>query len=84
MSQEEGRSKISSVLNDLPKLGNFNVSPSMERLKTFTSKQLREVEHLRIWNQYGEVEFLEPISLFRADLGASITISKDNIEITDP
>lgn len=30
------------------------------------------------------MEFLEPISVYRADLGASVSISKDNIEITDP
>jgi hypothetical protein len=52
-TQEEGRKKINAVLADLPKIGSYSISPSLERLKGYTNDQLRSVEHVRIWNQYG-------------------------------
>ena len=36
-----------------------------------------------ISNNFGSVEFLEPISLYKANLANSIRISQDNIEILD-
>ncbi len=36
---------------------------------------------MRVWNKFGEVEFLEPISLLKLDLEEHIIISQDNIEI---
>jgi hypothetical protein len=82
-SQAEGSRRISAVLADLPKVGSFSISPSLERLKGYSTDQMRNVEHLRVWNQFGEVEFLEPVTLLRLDLEAGIVITKDNIEITD-
>ncbi|XP_031472603.1 uncharacterized protein LOC116244972 [Nymphaea colorata] len=82
-SLEDGRRKINVFLADLPKVGDFNISPSVEHLKDYTTEQLRKVPNVKIWNKFGEIEFLEPISLYRANLEAGIVISRDNIEITD-
>ena len=82
-TQEEGKSKLNSILNDLPKLGKFNTFPSFDHLKKYTSDELREVRHFKVWNQYGEIEFCEPVSLVKLDLESVFIISQDNIEITN-
>lgn len=82
-TQEEGKSRLNSVINDLPKIGKFNTFPSIDRLKKYTSEELREVRHFKVWNQYGEIEFCEPVSLIKLDLESVFIISQDNIEITN-
>ena len=65
-------------------MGKFTLEPSRDRLKAMTINQLKKVEHVKVSNIFGTVEFLEPISLYKMDLVSAIKICQDNIEILDP
>lgn len=49
-----------------------------------TLLQLKKCEKVKIFNSYGSIEFLEPISLYKLDIPGSIKIAQDNVEIVDP
>lgn len=49
-----------------------------------TVAQLKKVDKVKISNSFGSIEFLEPVSLYKQDLGLALKIAQDNIEIVDP
>jgi len=49
-----------------------------------TTHQINHIKNFTIFNKYGKIEFLEPVSLFKVDLTKGITISQDNVQITHP
>ena len=80
---ETQKQKATPLAEELPKVGEFKISPSLDRLKGYTHEQLKRVERFRVWNQYGEVEFLDPVSVLGLDLRVGVSISQDNIEVND-
>jgi hypothetical protein len=78
-AQDQARKKYTPTSEDLPQLGNFTISPSLERLKNMTINQLKKVDKVKISNSFGAIEFLEPISLYKLDIPGSIKIAQDNV-----
>jgi hypothetical protein len=46
--------------------------------------QIKKVNHVKVFNKFGKVEFLEPISLYKVDIAKIISIGQDDIHIVDP
>ena len=53
---------------DLPFVGSYILSPSVDELKNKQTTQLKRVSNVIIENEYGKVKFLEPINLLRKNL----------------
>jgi hypothetical protein len=41
----------------------FSISPSLAELKTYSCEQLNKIRDFKIWKKYGEIIFIEPISI---------------------
>lgn len=78
--------KIRGLLTEeeLPSPGRFTLYPPLERLKRYTLDEIRHIRNVRISNRYGEIEFLEPVSLCGVDLDKVIVIGQNVIEVSDP
>lgn len=83
-NQEQAKKKYTPNSEELPELGQFSISPSLDRLKNMTVSQLKKVDRVKVSNHLGSVEFMEPISVYKLDLPKAIKIAQDNIEIMDP
>ena len=66
----------------LPKLTKegYNCIPTIIELSRKTKDELKKIEGFKIYNKYGEVEFLEPIDLLGIDLDEQVTIEQNIIE----
>ena len=74
--------KINKFVPKLTKNG-YKCSPSIFELSQKSSKELKKVENFKIFNNFGEVEFKEPVNLLGVDLDKEITIKKNCIETSD-
>ena len=61
----------------------YKCIPSIIELSRKTKDELKKVEGFKIFNQYGEVEFMEPVNLIGLDLDNQITIEPNIIETGD-
>ena len=68
--------------NFAPKLDKpgYKCIPSISELQNKTAEELKRVNNFKIYNEYGEVEFKEPINLLGVNLNDEIKIKKDMIE----
>ena len=82
-NQDQARKKYTPKHEELPEIGNFTISPSLDKLKSMTINQLKKVDNVKVSNELGSVEFLEPISLYKVNLSEGIKIAQDDIEILD-
>ena len=66
----------------LPKLTKegYNCIPTIIELSRKTKDELKKIEGFKIYNKYGEVEFLEPSDLLGIDLDEQVTIEQKIIE----
>lgn len=66
----------------IPKLTKqgYKCIPSIIELSRMTAEELKCVKNFRIYNQYGEVLFKEPINLLGVNLDEEITIEKNLID----
>ena len=48
-----------------------------------TVAQLKKVSLVKVYNKFGAIEFLEPVSLYKVDLSSIISINQDNIHLED-
>ena len=74
------------VSNDLlPKLTRkgYQCIPSIRELSKKTTGELKKMENFRIFNEFGEVVFKEPINLLGLDLDEQVTIEKNIIDTGD-
>ena len=74
------------IPNDLiPKLTRkgYKCIPSIKELSKKTAEELKKMENFRIFNEFGEVEFKEPINLLGLDLDEQVTIEKNLIDTGD-
>ena len=67
------------LIPKLTKLG-YKCIPSIIELSRMTDEELKCVKNFRIYNQYGEVLFKEPINLLGVNLDEEITIEKNLID----
>lgn len=68
---------------ELPNIGEYEISPSIEELKTKTVHELKRVKDVVISNKFGRVQFLEPINLYKKNIEEGIEITQDSIEIIE-
>ena len=68
--------------NFAPKLDKpgYKCIPSISELQNKTAEELKRVNNFKIYNEYGEVEFKEPVNLLGVNLNDEIKIEKDMIE----
>ena len=74
------------VSNDLlPKLTRkgYKCIPSINELSKKTTGELKKMKNFRIFNEFGEVVFKEPINLLGLDLDEQIMIEKNIIDTGD-
>ena len=66
----------------VPKLDKpgYKCSPNIMELCRKTCNDLKKIENFKIFNQYGEVEFKEPVNLLGINLNDEIIIEKGMIE----
>ena len=69
----------------IPKLTKegYKCIPSILELSRMTKEELKKVEGFKIYNQYGEVEFKEPVNLLGLDLDKLVDIEKNMIDTGD-
>ena len=69
----------------VPKLtkAGYKCNPSILELSRKTEEELKKVEGFRIYNKYGEVEFMEPINLLGLNLDEQVTIEPNAIDTGD-
>ena len=69
----------------IPKLTKegYKCIPSILELSRMTKEELKKVEGFKIYNQYGEVEFKEPVNLLGLDLDKLVEINKNMIDTAD-
>ena len=69
----------------IPKLTKegYKCIPSTLELSRMTKEELKKVEGFKIYNQYGEVEFKEPVNLLGLDLDKLVDIEKNMIDTGD-
>ena len=63
------------LIPKLTKVG-YRCIPSIYELCRKTCEELKKVENFKIWNQFGEIEFKEPINLLGIDLDKEVTIEE--------
>ena len=80
----KGQDKLVS-LELVPKLtkAGYKCNPSILELSRKTEEELKKVEGFRIYNKYGEVEFMEPINLLGLNLDEQVTIEPNAIDTGD-
>ena len=68
-----------------PKLSKsgYNCIPSLTELSQLTSDELKKIQNFKIYNEFGEVEFKEPVNLIGLNLDEEVEIKKDMIETGD-
>ena len=66
----------------VPKLSKpgYNCNPTIYELCRKTCKELEKIINFKIFNEFGEVEFKEPVNLLGINLDKEVTISKNMIE----
>lgn len=70
-------------IEELPICKSLNIKPEIVELSRMTRKELRKVEGLTVWNDFGKVEWDGPVNLLNVNLDEWIQISKNSIEIED-
>lgn len=61
---------------------NFETSPSIEELGTYSTEKLKRVSNFKIFNFHGEIHFLRPVDLTEVkNLDEVINIEQDTIEV---
>ena len=65
-----------------PKLSKsgYNCIPSVIELSQLTCDELKKIQNFKIYNEFGEVEFKEPVNLIGLNLDEEVEIKKDMIE----
>jgi hypothetical protein len=67
------------LIPKLDKLG-YKCEPSIIELCRKTCEELKSISNFKIYNQFGEVEFKEPVNLLGVNLNNEVTIEKDMID----
>ena len=70
------------LIPKLNKIG-YKCVPSIIELSRMTCDELKAISNFKIFNQFGEVEFKEPVNLLGVDLNNEVTIEKDMIDTGD-
>lgn len=65
-------------------MGSFLISPSLIEMQQFHHTKLKNAPNVQLRNSYGQVNFLEPINLYKKIIAECIQIKKNEIEIKDP
>ena len=68
------------LLPKLTKVG-YECKPSLHSIYRMREKELKAVEGLCVWNEWGEVKFLESVDLRRVDLDQLIDIERRSITV---
>jgi hypothetical protein len=66
----------------LSKIG-YKTSPDYIEICRMPKRELMNVKNFKIFNEFGEVEFLAPVNLIEVNLDEEINIEKYSIEIND-
>ena len=66
----------------IPKLSKpgYKCIPSLTELSQLTFDELKKIQNFKIYNEFGEVEFKEPVNLIGLNLDEEVEIKKDMIE----
>ena len=59
--------KLADFLPIFPS-NNYQLTPTENELKQMSEKQLRRVDRFTVSNEYGKIEFLEPVDLTFQDI----------------
>ena len=65
-------------LPNLTKLG-YNTVPDFKLMSRMTEEELKKVKNFSIFNQFGKIEFLEPVDLTQLDLDNIVSIENKSI-----
>ena len=71
---------VSSEVPVLTKPG-YKVSPSIIELSRMTGEQLKKVENFKIWNEFGEIEWLGAVDVRGANLDLWVIIKNSSAEV---
>lgn len=82
ISKNKEKKTKNELIPNLSKSG-YNCIPSLTELSQLDSEKLKKVENLKIYNEFGEVEFKEPVNLIGLNLDEEVVIKKDMIETGD-
>ena len=81
------KKNIQKLINEnlAPKLDKkgYECFPSISELKNKTCEELKKINNFKIYNNYGEVEFKEPINLLGVNLNDEVIIEKNMFETKD-
>jgi Nucleoporin autopeptidase len=71
------------VENPMPKptKEGYSTQPNWSDLKRMTKEELQSVTDFKIENDYGSIEFIQPVDLTYCDLAQLVTISATEIEV---
>ena len=64
----------------LTKEGYF-CEPSMDEIKKMSANDLKNVHNFVIWNEFGRIEFIQPVNLLNLNLDDIFGIDQQNVEI---
>ena len=65
----------------LNKKSNLNTKPKLEELVNLTKKELENLNNFIVYNNYGKIEFLEPVDLTYITIDDIISIDELNIRL---
>jgi len=82
INREQDKFVPLELVPKLTKVG-YKCNPSILELSRKTEEELKKVEGFRIFNKYGEVEFMEPVNLLGLNLDEQITIEPNVIDTGD-
>lgn len=82
INQNENKNKELAPMELIPKLtkSGYNCNPTIYELCRKTSKELEKIINFKIFNEFGEVEFKEPVNLLGVNLDEEVTITKNMID----
>lgn len=69
-----------------PKLtkGNFQTDPPIERINLMSVDELRNLESFKIWNNFGQIKFSEPVDLTDVALDEAVVIEHGFVDVYPP
>ena len=71
--------KLPTFMPSFPS-SNYQLSPKESELRQMTEKQLKRVIDFSISNEYGRIEFLEPVDLTYQNIGVNIQIKNNQVK----
>lgn len=70
-------------ISEIPVCKHLCISPSVLELSRMTRNELKRVNNLSVWNDFGRVQWTGPVNLLGVNLDNWVQIGKNSIEIED-